>query len=406
MKGVSVPFAAVTILRLLLNDEEVTATSTEPTWHCPVCGGNESQRLFGSRRAAGRGAVDAASFVPSSDSFGRTAGETVRCSHCGHGSLLAPPPDVALHEAYEEAEDELSLEEEAGQVATADRDLATMERWVRPGRLLDIGSWTGSFLVAAAARGWESEGIEPSAWACRRAAERGCVVRQTTFDEAELPDASLRAVVICDVLEHLPDPGAAVERIKRSLEPGGVLFATVPDAGGRVARLLGRRWWAVLPMHVQYFTRHSMGMLLQRHGLVVGTVATHPKVFSTRYYASRLERFAPVGGAIVPAVVNRLGLADRPFAPDLGDRMAIVARRPAGSSANRSYRRPPPTGSIITATWPRPGAATTRSRREISSSCSSNVTVGSARTSIRRATPVSKSRPALVSRETSFALVR
>ena len=305
----------------------MTATSTERAWRCPVCGGAESRQLFGGRRSAGRSQVDAESFVPSSDSFGKTAGEAVRCVACGHGSLAEPPADVELHEAYEEAEDELSLEEEAGQVATADRDLTTIERWVRPGRLLDIGCWTGSFLVAAQERGWQPEGIEPSAWAARRATERGCVVRQTTFDDAELPDTAFRAVVICDVLEHLPDPGAAVDRITATLEPGGVLFATVPDAGGRIPRLLGRRWWAVLPMHVQYFTRHSMSMLLQRHGLVVGTMATHPKVFSTRYYASRLERFAPVGGGLVPAVVGRLGLADRPFAPDLGDRLAIVARK-------------------------------------------------------------------------------
>jgi SAM-dependent methyltransferase len=302
-------------------------TTTPGAWRCPVCGGETWRPLFRNRGASSRN-VNAESFVPSSDRFGTTAGETVRCDACGHGSLLEPPSDAVLHEAYQDAEDPLSLEEEAGQVATADRDLTTIERSVRPGRLLDIGCWTGSFLVAAAQRGWQPEGIEPSAWACGRAAERGCTVHQTTFDDATLPDAALRAVVICDVLEHLPDPGAALDRILAALEPGGVMFATVPDAGSRLARLLGSRWWSVLPMHVQYFTRHSMTELLRRHGFEVATITTHAKVFSTRYYASRLARFAPVGGGIVPAVVQRVGLADRPIGPNFGDRMAIVARKP------------------------------------------------------------------------------
>lgn len=297
-------------------------------WRCPVCGGAASRPLFG-RRTQSESDVDAESFVPSSDRFGRTAGQAVRCGSCGHGSLRTPPAEAMLHAAYEDAEDPLSLEEEAGQVATSDRDLALIERTVSPGRLVDVGCWTGSFLVAAARRGWTAEGIEPSAWASRRAAARGCTVHQTTFDEHQLEAGGYRALVICDVLEHLADPGAALDRIRDALEPGGVMFATVPDAGSRIARVLGSRWWSVLPMHVQYFSRHSMGELLTRHGLDVQVITSHPKVFSMRYYASRLARFAPVGGGIVPAVVQRLGIGDRPFAPNFGDRMAIVARKPA-----------------------------------------------------------------------------
>jgi hypothetical protein len=80
---------------------------------------------------------------------------------------------------------------------------------------------------------------------------------------------------------------------------------------------------------VQYFTRRSMTLLLERHGFAVAEVDTHPKVFSAGYYADRLALVLPGGGA-VPAAVERLGLAERAVAPDLRDRMALIATLDGG----------------------------------------------------------------------------
>ena len=42
-----------------------------------------------------------------------------------------------------------------------------------------------------------------------------------------------------DVIEHLPDPRAALRRVGQLLEPGGVIALALPDAGSRVARTMG-----------------------------------------------------------------------------------------------------------------------------------------------------------------------
>ena len=229
--------------------------------------------------------------------------------------------------AYSDAVDDVSLQEEDGQVATADRDLATVERFVRPGGLLDVGCWTGSMLVAATRRGWTPEGLEPSAWACARATARGASVRQASLGEVDLEPGAYRAIVATDVIEHLIDPAGAASALAAALEPGGVVLLTVPDAGSRLARLLGRRWWSVLPMHVQYFTRRSMRMLLERAGFDVLDVRTHAKAFSVGYYADRFAAFVPVVGRLAPPAARAVRLAGRMVAPDFRDRMAVVARK-------------------------------------------------------------------------------
>ncbi len=268
--------------------------------------------------------------MPSSDDFGATVGTLRRCRRCEHAALEEPPGDEVFEGAYTDAQDPVSLDEEPGQVHTADRDLASLEPFIEsPGRLLDIGCWTGSLLVAAARRGWAAEGIEPSKWAMERATERGCAVHHGTIDQVAIEPRAYRAVVACDVIEHLVDPLGFVVRLSGALEDGGLVVLTLPDAGSRLARLLGRRWWSVLPMHVQYFTRRSIGELLRRGGFEVLAVRTHPKAFSMGYYGDRLAAFVPVAGRAVAAAIRAVGQADRMVAPDLRDRMVVTARRSA-----------------------------------------------------------------------------
>lgn len=300
------------------------------SWRCSVCGGGRAKPRFNVGNAVGEDGVSPAAFRPSSTGFGRPLGRVLSCEACGHSMLAEFPSPEKVSVAYAEAADEVSVREERGQVATADRALVRLEEVVTPGRLLDVGCWTGSFLDAARHRGWDPIGVEPARWACERANERGLTVLRGHLGEMELPAlaSSFRAVVACDVLEHLADPGAAVAAMFEMLEPGGVLFVTVPDAGSRLARVLGARWWSVLPMHLQYFSRGSMSRLLTGSGFVVHDIRTHVKVFSARYYAERLGGYSGIARWAVLRALSKAGVSERLIAPDFRDRMAVIAIKP------------------------------------------------------------------------------
>lgn len=93
--------------------------------------------------------------------------------------------------------------------------------------LLDIGCGTA----------WLSDhferytGIDGSPEAVSAARRRGVSVLEGDVSAA-LPfgDESFAAVVMKDVLEHVPDPVSAVREAFRVLTPGGRLFASSPDA--------------------------------------------------------------------------------------------------------------------------------------------------------------------------------
>ena len=305
----------------------MTAAEIDQAWKCPVCGRTEASEMYRVPVGGSEAGVDPEAFRPSSERFGHAPGTVVRCRSCGHGSLLHELSDTAISAAYANASDPVSVREEPGQVETARRALRRIERHLEPGSLCDIGCWTGSFLVAARERGWHAVGVEPSVWASARGRERGVDIRTGELSDAHLASHSYRLVVVADVLEHLHDPGVLLAAIRDLLERGGAVYVTVPDAGSLLARLLGRRWWSVLPMHLQYFTRESLSRLVRQAGFDVVELRTHPKVFTARYYAERLGGYSAVAERLGVGLLERARLADRLIAPDFRDRMALLAVR-------------------------------------------------------------------------------
>lgn len=272
--------------------------------------------------------------VPTTDRFGVALSDIARCAACGHMQLEPMPDQSTLSAAYAEAEGEDYAGEEAGQRRTARRTLELIERHVPPSpasprALLDIGCWTGVLLDAARARGWQVLGIEPSAQAAAYARARlGLPVIEADLFSAALEPGTFAAVTLGDVLEHLSDPAAALQRIAELLAPAGVLWLALPDAGSTVARLLGRHWWSVIPTHVQYFTRASLVVLLERLGWRVIELDTAPKAFTIEYYLGRLGGYWPPLARALVAGARGANLAGRIWAPDFGDRMQVLARRP------------------------------------------------------------------------------
>jgi SAM-dependent methyltransferase len=278
-----------------------------------------------------RGEAGSAGLIPTSKEFGTALGDIVRCPSCGHMQLDVFPSEGELAAEYARASADDYVEEEAGQRETARRMLAKLERVAAPGRMLDLGPWVGFYMSEAEARGWTTIGIEPSTFASAYARERlGLDVRTGDLYGTELPESSFDAVLMGDVLEHLTRTDEALERVRRWLAPSGALVLLLPNAGSRIARLLGSRWWSVIPTHVHYFTANSVTRMLERHGFGVVHMSTDPKAFTVRYYLEKGGGYAPRLSRALVRGAEAIGLAERMWAPDFRDRMTVIARvRPA-----------------------------------------------------------------------------
>jgi len=139
-------------------------------------------------------------------------------------------------------------------------------------RFLDVGCNNGYAVKAALDLGWDAHGIDVDADTVAAAAARfgaGHFTACTVEDYAERGHQT-DAVYTSEVIEHVPDPDAFVDALRRLLSLQGILFLTTPDAGHfRVPRRFVT-WNAVKPpLHIHYFTREGMWELLRRHGFTV-----------------------------------------------------------------------------------------------------------------------------------------
>lgn len=101
-------------------------------------------------------------------------------------------------------------------------------------RLADIGCGRGFYFPLYAELGASVFGVEPDPVPLRLAKQRGRVtgafVVSAPADKLPFAEASFDAVVMSEILEHLPEPVQALREAHRILKPGGLLLVTVPNA--------------------------------------------------------------------------------------------------------------------------------------------------------------------------------
>jgi 2-polyprenyl-3-methyl-5-hydroxy-6-metoxy-1,4-benzoquinol methylase len=218
-----------------------------------------------------------------------------------------------------------------------------------PARLLDAGAGRGRFVRAAARRGYAALGIEPSLRGGEAARAIGADVRRATLQDAEFADRSLDVVTLWHVIEHLDDPGGALDRIRGWLRPGGGLLVGAPNLSSWQARIGGARWYHLdLPRHRVHFTEAGLHALLRDHGFEVvrtehvlaehnpfgmwqsllNRLTRHPS-----YLYNLLKRNAPLRSRDLPITVAGLALVPVAVVLELvaamtgnGGTIAVLAR--------------------------------------------------------------------------------
>jgi SAM-dependent methyltransferase len=135
-------------------------------------------------------------------------------------------------------------------------------------KVLDVGCASGYLLDLFRHDGWATAGVELSPAAVDFARRTlGLQVLQGDFLEAPLPPNEFDLVTMFHVIEHLPEPGAAVDKAYRLLRDKGILFLETPNWDGLGALVRGRHWSHYIPPeHLNYFGPGSLERLLRSNG--------------------------------------------------------------------------------------------------------------------------------------------
>ena len=149
--------------------------------------------------------------------------------------------------------------------------------------ILEIGCANGATGALALARGKCRRycGVELVPESAAAARERLTEVVEGDVEQLALPwpSESFDGLILSEVLEHLRDPWALLERLRPLLRPGALVPASTPNVAHReiVAMLIRGRWelrsyGPLDATHLRWFTPATLRQAFEGAGYVVDTV--------------------------------------------------------------------------------------------------------------------------------------
>ncbi len=125
-------------------------------------------------------------------------------------------------------------------------------RHASTGSVLDIGCFDGGFLSHLGSA-WERFGVEINVNAAQIARGRGIDIIAYDFEEMRESSSRFDIVVAFDVIEHMSDPRAFLERMVSMVKDGGLLIVGTGNTEARSWRLMGSRYWyCMIPEHISF----------------------------------------------------------------------------------------------------------------------------------------------------------
>ena len=205
--------------------------------------------------------------------------EVLSCCACGslYTSTLPDTSHSQDYDGYYTAAN-LSVPEFINQ--RLDEIVAGFDRYRDNNRLLEVGFGAGSLLQAATRAGWNVAGVEISKTAAEHGRAQGFETFCGELGQANYENGAFDVVIASELLEHVPDPRLVAQEIARIIRPGGLFWATTPNAKGCSPRLLGLDWSVVSPPeHLHLFSEKGLKTLLLDAGfrsVRIGTEGVNP----------------------------------------------------------------------------------------------------------------------------------
>lgn len=200
--------------------------------------------------------------------------DLIRCNRCNlifyNDIHSVSPGSIYSKEYFETIYYDYILDKLIIQKNFANR-LKTIKKFVKNGRLLEIGAAYGFFLELAM-KEFEVYGIDVAGCSVKYAKDNLGIPNMACGDylDAEYKEGYFDAVCLFDTIEHLKEPQRYLEKASKELKSRGVIFITTGDIGSVTARFQKRNWRLIKPPeHLFYFSYDNLRMLLERYGFEV-----------------------------------------------------------------------------------------------------------------------------------------
>jgi 2-polyprenyl-3-methyl-5-hydroxy-6-metoxy-1,4-benzoquinol methylase len=261
--------------------------------------------------------------------------DIVRCTECSHVYVNPRLSDTELDRIYSNNyfhNTDYGYEEYE---STSHLRKLNFNRWyndLKPflksskGKALDVGCASGLFLEILKKDSWEVKGIELDPAMIKKLKEQGIDHYSSKLESFETTE-KFDLITLFDVIEHIPYPALAFDKLQDLLAPGGIIAIITPDYNSTQRKLFGKRWFQFKPMeHIHYFTPETLSRKAKESGLLVKRFIKVGQYADTGFILNRLEKYNyPVlnkTAALLTPLLKRI----KPVYLDTGSLFAVIEK--------------------------------------------------------------------------------
>ncbi len=179
--------------------------------------------------------------------------ELKECKNCGLVGLNPRPKDISpFYREYHNNKHTNDLFE-----FLSPSRKKKIEKFKKPGKILDIGCGQGGFLNTMKSNGWETYGVELSKDACHYARTTYGLKKIYNCDllSFDIPENYFDVVTLWHVFEHLSKPQDTLKRISKILKEDGLLLIESPNFHSMQSKIFKNKWFSLdLPRHLYQFS--------------------------------------------------------------------------------------------------------------------------------------------------------
>ena len=212
-----------------------------------------------------------------------------QCNNCGQyqtAPLLADDELPLLYSKYYPRK-KIDIKAIKSEALLSTHPFASFKRWLNgtnnqgqyylnPGvTVLDYGCGGGVSLLEMQLNGINAFGLEADSNVQQVKDGLGLNILIGTLDAMPFDGVKFDAVILNQVLEHIPDPIILLNKLDVRLNDGGRVFLSFPNAKSIFAKTFGRKWinWHI-PYHLHHFNPKSVKLFVKKAGWKIVSLKT------------------------------------------------------------------------------------------------------------------------------------
>ncbi len=257
---------------------------------CPLCLGDDFSVLYQPDQEKLKSFTFSPEVLKCTTSYHDFFMRLVRCNRCGMVMTNPQPEEKFMLELAAILEDDLYEKERPAKIRTFEKALEEVNRICPPSpetRYLDFSCYSGLFVETLHRHNRNAVGVDICAKMVqsgnRRIKEEKLYAGPLEQWDQVFCGRKFDVITSWDAIEHVSSPIPYLKKANQLLENRGYLVVATMNYSSLFARLCGRRWLWLMPMHLYYFTPETLAKALSKSGFKVVHRTTYTHYVSLGY---------------------------------------------------------------------------------------------------------------------------